>query len=274
MEQARGNLRDALAGLHNLAELLHSLRVGSKALAGALPGMYSACATIRGAVEEILSSVRARLPGDPALVELSEFFARRLEELENTIRYATDRPLNAKSRLALEQTMSRLSLELDTARGLLDLLAESISGRSVPLDLTELARQTAGPPSTGSWNRETIVAVLRPPAFGLELDVGARVATTLFGLGIELVAARSDHGVPYLCLGRDEDDSVSLRITQEIAPKGEELELAVRGLIEPTVSCLRAVARLIGAKFEWSATKVQFALTWPPAEGAKSSEAG
>lgn len=232
---------------------------------------------MRGAVEEILHGVRARLPNDPALTELADFFAPRLEALETALRYANSRPLNAKSRLTLEQSMSRLSLELDTARGLLDLLAESIFGRTMPLDLAELARQTAaGPPSTGSWNRETVVAVLRPPTVGLEVDASARVATTLFGLGIELVAARSSQGVPYVHLSRNPDGRVSFRITQETAPRGEELHIPARGLIEPTVSCVRAASRLIGAELAWSAANIEFALTWPPGleTGAQSSEAG
>ena len=277
LDQARGNLRDALAGIRNLAQLLHSWRVGSKTLASALPDMHSTSATMRGAVEQILTSVRTQIPTDPALRELSEFFAPRLEELESSLRYAMDRPLNAKSRLTLEHTLNRLSLELDTARGLLDLLAEATLDRSTPLDLGELVRQTAsGPASTGSWHRETLIAVMCTPDFDLELDVSARVATALFGLGVELVTARSDRGVPCLRLLQAENGAVSLCITQELAPRGEELQLTARGLIEPTASCLRAVCRLIGAELEWSAAKVQFSVTWPGeavSNGVQSGEA-
>jgi hypothetical protein len=257
-------------------QLLHSLRVGSKTLAGTLPDMHSTSATMRGAVEEILLSVRARIPTDPALRELSDFFAPRLEELGSSLRYATDRPLNAKSRLTLEHTISRLSLELDTARVLLDLLAEATLGRTTPLHLAELVRQTAsGPASTGSWHRATLVAVMCTPDFDLELDVSARVATALFALGVELVTARSDRGVPCLALRQADNGAVSLRITQERAPRGEELQLTARGLIEPTASCLRAVCRLIGADLEWSAAKVLFSVTWPAdaVSSAQSSEA-
>ena len=271
LDQARGNLRDALAGLRNLAQLLQSLRVGSKTLAGALPDMHSSAATMRRAVEEILAGVRARLPGDPALGELSDFFAPRFGELESSLRYALERPLNAKSRLALEHTTKRLSLELDTARGLLDLLAEAIAGRTTPLDLVELVRQAgSAPPSTGSWNRETIVAVMCTPRVDLELDVDARVATALLGIGIELVAARSDHGVPALQLGPGKYGAVSCRIRCETAPRGEELQLAARGLIEPTVSSVRAVCRLAGSELEWSAAKAEFTLTWPPSTAGRS----
>jgi hypothetical protein len=271
LDQARGNLRDALAGLRNLAQLLQSLNVGSKALAGALPDMHSCASTMRGAVEEILRVVGLRLPADPVIVELSSFFAPRFAELESALRYASERPLNAKTRLALEQTTKRLSLELDTARGHLDLLSDALSGRTTSLNLLELVRQAgSAPPSTGSWNRETLVAVMCTPELEIELDVDARVTTTLIALGIELVAARSDGGVPSLTLGVEQRGRVSCRIRQERAPRGEELQLAARGLIEPTVSSLRAACRIVGAELGWSATRAEVVLSWPPAVAGQS----
>src|SRR3954467_8205345 len=148
LNAARGTLREALSALRNFAELLHSVRVGSKALISVLPDVAAGCAPMRVTVDGLLVAVAAK----PGLAEASRalqaYFAPRLVHLDQELAAAAHRPLSAKSRIALEQVITRLSLELDTARGLLDLLVEAVSGRSVPLDLAELLLQSfAGPPS-------------------------------------------------------------------------------------------------------------------------------
>ncbi len=89
--------------------------------------------------------------------------------------------------------MTRLSQELDTARGLFDLLGDSIAGSPhAPRRARAVATKLSGPPSGGSWPRETLVATLSPNAAGLEVEVDPRVATSLIALGVELVADPSD----------------------------------------------------------------------------------
>src|SRR6187402_254168 len=161
VDAARGTLREALSGLRNFAELLHSVRVGSKALMTVLPDVASGCAPMRVTVDGLLEAVGARPPLAPASLALQAYFRPRFAELDRELAAAAERPLSAKSRLGLEQVITRLSLELDTARGLLDLLVEAVSGRSVLVDLAELVQQSfAGPPSGGSWNREHIRATM------------------------------------------------------------------------------------------------------------------
>ena len=188
LETERGNLRESLGGLRNLAQLLHSLRVGSRPLSNVMPDARDACDPLRHAMGEILAAAQSALGESEAADSLKAYVTPRLGELEAALTQASQRPLSVKMRLSLEECVTRLSQELDTARGLFDLLGESIGGRPIRLDVLELARQSfSGPPSGGSWPRETLVATLSGNARGLEVEVNPRVATSLIALGVELV---------------------------------------------------------------------------------------
>jgi hypothetical protein len=250
LDRARGTLREALSALRNFAELLHSVRVGSKALLSVMPDVGAGCAPMRATVEGLLTAVAARAEVGEARSSLEAYFTPRLAHLDRELEAAATKPLTAKSRLALEQVITRLSLELDTARGLLDLLVEAVSGRLVPLDLQELVQQTFnGPPSGGSWNRERIVATISFVQASVEVELNPRIATALFALGVELVAQRGA-GTPHVLVERDSTGSCRVSIDGSGAG-GEDLVLIARGVIEPTLPCLRAVAHISGVSLAW-----------------------
>lgn len=251
LELSRGNLRESLAGLRNLAQLLHSLRVGSRPLKSALPAARDACDPLRHAMSEILSLSREALGDAAASDSLEQYVTPRIAELESALTEAAELPLSVKLRLSLEERVTRLSQELDVARGLFELLSDSISKRPVRLDLLELARQSfAGPPSGGSWPRETLVATLLGSDLSLEVDVDPRAATSLIAWGVELLASPHDVSqVPHIRLSPHED---GCRIVIEQGPPtpGEDLMLRRRGIIAPTFPCVVAAARASGAAVE------------------------
>jgi len=182
LDAARGTLREAQSALRNFAELLRSVRVGSKALISVLPDVAAGCAPMRATVDGLLAAVAGRAELAQASLALKEYFAPRLSHLDQELAAAAHRPLSAKSRLGLEQVITRLSLELDTARGLLDLLVEAVSGRPVPVDLAGLLQESfAAPASHGSWNRDQIMATMS--------FVEADVEVELNDLGIDEEAA-------------------------------------------------------------------------------------
>jgi len=151
LDAARGTLREAQSALRNFAELLHSVRVGSKAIISVLPDVAAGYAPMRATVDGLLAAVARHAGMAEASAALKDYFTPRLSHLDQELAAAAHRPLSAKSRLGLEQVITRLSLELDTARGLLDLLVEAVSGRSVPVDLARSSTTTlVGPaPSDG-----------------------------------------------------------------------------------------------------------------------------
>lgn len=277
LDAARGTLREALSALRNFAELLHSVRVGSKALISVLPDVAAGCAPMRVTVDGLLRGVAEK----PGLAEASQalqrYFAPRLGHLDEELAAAAHRPLSAKSRIALEQVITRLSLELDTARGLLDLLVEAVSGRSVPVDLAELLQQSfAGPPSGGSWNRVQIAATMSFVQADVEVELNPRIATALFALGVELVALEGS-GTPRVVVDRDPAGRhrVNIERASSGVPGGDDLILIARGVIEPTLVCLRAVADISGVSLAWDAQTPSLRFAFPDrARPAPKDEVG
>ena len=81
----RGNLRESMAGLRNLAQLLHSLRVGTRPLSSVLPAARDACDPLRHAMGEILAAARSELRDSDAADRLHEYVTPRLQELETAL---------------------------------------------------------------------------------------------------------------------------------------------------------------------------------------------
>ncbi|MEO6600935.1 MAG: hypothetical protein ABIQ16_13735 [Polyangiaceae bacterium] len=271
-----------MSALRNFAELLHSVRVGSKALISVLPDVAAGCAPMRATVDGLLAAVAVKPGLADASQALQSYFAPRLANLDEELAAAAHRPLSAKSRLGLEQVITRLSLELDTARGLLDLLVEAVSGRSVPVDLAELLQQSfAGPPSGGSWNREQIMATMSFVQADVEVDLNPRIATALFALGVELVAHRSP-SAPHVVVDRDPAGRYRVNIERCGAGAGvgaraggDELILIARGVIDPTLICLRAIADLAGVSLAWDEPPPRLRFAFPErAKPAHTEEVG
>ncbi len=263
LELSRGNLRESLAGLRNLAQLLHSLRVGSRPLSNALPGARDACDPLRLPMNEILARAREVLVDGAACDSLEAYVTPRVRELESALTEAAERPLSVKARLSLEELVTRLSRELDIARGLFDLLSDSIACRPIRLDLLELSRQSfSGPPSGGTWPRETLLATLSGTSSELEVEVDPRTATSLIAWGVELVANPHDPlQTPHIRVSPRED-GCHLLIERRPAAPGEELMLRRRGIIAPTLPCVFAAARACGASLELDANASRFSLTF------------
>lgn len=276
LELARGNLRESLGGLRNLAQLLHSLRVGSRPLSSVLPGARDACDPLRQAMSEILARAKDALSDDAATLSLEAYVSPRVRELEAALTEAAERPLSVKMRLSLEERVTRLSRELDMARGLFDLLSDAIAPRPMRLDLLELSRQSfSGPPSGGTWPRETLPATLIGADRELEVEVDPRAATALIAWGVELVASADDPSqIPHIRLSPLEG-GCHILIERGYPERGEDLMLRRRGIIAPTLPCVTAAARATGAALELDASRGRFSLTFAGAfPGRKSGEPG
>ncbi len=273
----RGSLRESLGGLRNLAQLLHSLRVGTRPLSNVLPAAREACDPLRHASGEILAAVRSSLGETIAADSLNAYVEPRVRELETALTEASERPLSVKMRLSLEECVTRLSHELDTARGLFDLLGDAITGRPMRLDVLDLARQSfSGPPSGGSWPRETLVATLSSDIQELEIEVNPRTFTALITLGVELVTNPRDvTQVPHIRVSATAENGCYISIERQPDAQGEDLMLLRRGLIGPTLPCVAAAARARGAAVEFDAAASRFSLTFSKAfPGRMAGEVG
>jgi hypothetical protein len=133
----------------------------------------------------------------------------------------------------------------------------------VRVDLAELVQQSfAGPPSGGSWNREHIVATMSFVQAEIEVELNPRIATALFALGVELVA-HGGAGTPHVLVDQDEAGRYRVHIAPSARRDGEDLILIARGVIDPTLICLRAVARLSGVTLVWEEAASSLCFSFP-----------
>jgi hypothetical protein len=221
-----------------------------------LPDVIDAFAPMREATTSLLHSLAGAAALEPGRVALEKFLLPRLSLLEDALREAAPKPMSAGSRLRLESLVGKSSFELDAARGLLQLLEHSASGRSTCVNPTELVREAfTTPPSVRNSDRENVCAVLAGHVEGLEIDANPRVAMALLALGVELVSERSGPGEPTLWIHADRQGGCTIEVAQRSHATGEPLILVPRGVIEPTPVCLRAAARMDGAGLDWDEKK-------------------
>jgi hypothetical protein len=270
LEQARGELRDALGGLKNLDQLLRSLRVGPRALVTVIPDVHAACAAMRCAVTALLHEVGAKLGSDARATDaLRSFVLPRITTLEAALATAMNRAMSAKNRLDLERVVSQLARDLDCARELLDLLEEATSAPGIRLDLLELLQQTfkvADPAESGLGVR----TALDLPAESIELYLSPRVAMALFTIAAEFAGA---DGCPVRVAMRiTPSDECSVAFSRD--PAAARAKGQPRHVIEPIAICLEAVAHLLGARFEAAPDQSAVAFTWPEGSSTSSRRAG
>ena len=84
----------------------------------------------------------------------------------------------------------------------------------------------------------------------VEVELNPRIATALFALGVELVA-RGASGTPHVLVDRDQAGSYRVNIDRRQAADSDDLVLIARGVIEPTLTCLTAIARVSGVSLAW-----------------------
>jgi hypothetical protein len=266
-ETARGTLRETLGALRNLSQLLHSLRVAPKSLSSVLPDVIDALVPMRESATTWLTALGPDARVERAQAALSAFIFPHIDELGAALRDGAARPMNAKSRLALEDVVSRCSFELDAARELLQLLEDAVFARSVKLDPRDLVREAfTSPPSARAEGRTLVAATLSSHDLGQEIEINPRVAMMLVALGVELVGARPGRETPHVLITSDGEGSCIVRITRKAYATGEPLVLASRGVVAPTLSCLEAAAALTGGKIDWNAEREEFSLAYALAE--------
>jgi len=136
---AWGAVRDAITAIHNLEALLKSPRVGTRVLAGVLHEFLEGVNVLRGAFTQSAAEARSEATAR-ARKMLAEFARDRLDELERTMQRAMTSDFDARGRLALEQVVTRVSIDLDAAAELLDLSDRAEHAMETEILLAELAK--------------------------------------------------------------------------------------------------------------------------------------
>ncbi len=240
---ARGHFRDAMGSVRNFAQLLHSVRVGPKGIESVLPDVHAACAGIEPNARTLLEGVAPRLEDRSSVDELAAWLAPRAAELRDTLGAALGKPVNAKTRLALDQLVTRLSSELELARALVDLLDESAQGGLVRLSLPDLLRH-----AVSQRDESQRIEICVPEPLHGEALVNPHVASVALGVAARWVAERSS-GTPCLRLG-SRGDAPALQILAG-GETGERVSLPALPLTGPTLRTVEAAARRACVELEW-----------------------
>jgi hypothetical protein len=243
---AWGGVRDAVTAMHNLEVLLKSPRVGTKLLGEVLHEFVTGASVLRAAFTSAAESVRDR---DTSMARhaLAAFTASRLDELERTMQLAVESEFDARGRLALEQVVSRVTVDLDAAAELLDLSERAERPSETDLTVGQLALVSLSGRARGT-DREIAVRLVEP--VGCEDHPLVRADPHVFKRLIAFCVARVHAG------GADEVSArLGLRatsVTLEIsATRGPEAALAAVRLrlvrrIDPTDAVVDAAAASAG----------------------------
>jgi hypothetical protein len=247
VDSARGSFRDALGALGNLALLVGSVKVGSKAISGVLPDVLASCGSMREAAAELFGALEGWPGVRLARDELQTFVAKRIDELEANLDTFVREPLRTPERLDLDRLLGRVSPELDSAYSLMDMLEVAAHEPKVVLNVPELLRRRLADPPSGRRPQRLFTARI---ASRHEIGDGAIKPRALAAfVGAEAERLAEDGNEPSLvvsCLGGE----LGLEISGQPVPDGKEISVWAYGSIEPTVACLDGAASLIGVKIE------------------------
>jgi len=261
VDSARGSFRDALGALGNLAQLVGSVKVGSKAISGVLPDVLASCGSMREAASELFAALEGWPSVRLARDELALFVATRIDELERELEAFVQESLRTPERLDLDRLIGRISRELDAAYALMDMLEVATCEPRVVLNVPELLRRRLSEPPSGRRPQRVFTARIATRHRIGDGAVKPRALAAFVGAEAERLAA--DGGEPSFivsCLGNE----LGLEITMEPVTDGKEVSVWAYGSIEPTSSCLNSTASLIGVKIERRETSTLLRIATPP----------
>lgn len=246
LASASGVMRDTLGAIHNLVHLLGSVRVGPKGLARVIPDVQASCSQMVAAIREVVSTTEGAALGSKAVADTGQIVVARMKELERALGQAKKSSLRAADRLALERLVRTIALDLDGALELVELLTEASATGSVPVDVTDVIRESAVRVNQGTGRARRLSVTFEaatPPAIA---KMNPRLAMRLFAFGAAL-AADGARGVHVAIAATEES------CTLTIAPPaggGAVTVVAAPPLIAPSADCVAAVAKAVGARLE------------------------
>lgn len=282
IDVARGAIREGVAAIHNLGQLLRSPRVGPRPLARAIPEVREGCEALRGALDDLRTALGARLGAETDLAQLAgaalDLAARRVEGLALALEGNEKRPVEARRRLAVEGEVRKVAGDLDTVLWLVDLLAAVASPRPVQVDLAEVLRNRWSPVPAAS-------------SVPVRVDVGAdasfsgdpRVAPLLIELAVAVLARDVRESGARLRAERRDDGRLVVRVTREVAatpapavkaprgggkappapkpPPGLVLPVPLRASLPAVLDAASAAARLLGLELVANAAAGEVTIT-------------
>ena len=133
VRSARGSVRDILAALRNLENLLRSTKVGPRALSQIVHELRPSCQPLGEVFSALIDNVALQAQGPDLMRSMSAFARDRAVRLDDALVKASGSDMGARARLGLEGAVRQLGADLGALRELIELLHAST--RSAPTDL-------------------------------------------------------------------------------------------------------------------------------------------
>jgi hypothetical protein len=260
---ASGVMRDTVGAIHNLQHLLGSVKVGPKALARVIPDVHASCAPMMVAARDLVATAREKAQSAASAGELAELVVVRMRELERALDIANASSLRASDRLNLESTVGRVVRDLDGALELVELLVEASATSRVPVDVTDVVRESANRPDTGSGRGKKVRLTIEGPGEAVLVRVNPRLALRVFAFAVAAAAAEGKDGVHTVVTA----DATTCRLVVSTAPSQKDgVIVAVPPLIDLSFRCAAEVARGAGGSLEVGAAPASAIVTFPVAQ--------
>jgi len=262
LASASGVIRDTLGAIHNLVHLLGSMLVGPKALTRVIPDVQASCNQMVLAIREVVARTHGTKVHSLAVDDMAGLVATRMKALERALGQAQKGGLRAASRLSLERTVAAIAKDLDGALEIVELLSEASATGSVPVDVTDVIRESAVRTEQGASRTRRLSVTFTPLESAITVKMNPRLAMRLFAFSAALAA--------------DRERSVHVDISQTgetcllrigpAAKSSEAIIVAIPPLIGPTAECVAAVAIGVGARVDRTESGVTLTLPLAQAE--------
>lgn len=261
--EARGVLRDVLAAVRNLEDLLRSPRVGPRALAQIIPELKGFGTPLLVSVDQILWSVQeaAELPVDTAVAEVGAYVQALCGRLRDSLELALRAPLDAKSRLCFESALGQAGAELNSVRQLLDLLIQATERSDTELDIEEVIQVAFSEPPRTNPRASLVKVVAGYVHDGSEFRARPGVLLPLISIGVGMAPGPVKDPVFVSALCR-RGEPVVITMCRDCPVAGDEYLFESPFIVPPTFVSAQTAARLVGGSFDVGPDRVT--ISWRP----------
>lgn len=261
-EAAQGFVRDGLASLRNLENLLKSPRIGPRALGKVVAELRPGSQPLGDALVTLIDLVASREP-KLDVADLRECTRDRAKLMNDAIERAAQSDMGAKSRLQLEAQVMRLVAELDALRDLVVLLDAATGFIPTELDLNALAMESlAKLTPSGSRQPGSVLVATCPASDGATVVTDTRVIMPLVALSLGFVTGSGTKSVQ-MTSTMDSLGGAVLTCAEHTNGRPATIPCVPPRILEPSLGVACSAASLVGVTFAFDEAERRVRLVIP-----------
>jgi len=257
LTDALGAVREGVACIENLAQLLGSRRVGPRQLPHALPEVQAGCATLVSSLSALEVAMADQLANDQeglaGLRTMLAYASTQVSELHATLEGREAKgAIDTKERLRLEGAVVRVAGELNTLLRVVDLVGAAARSKTTAIDLGDMLEQRR------PLRRSPLTPVLAVMELWTTpmLVADARVVLELLEFAVATVV-RAGVDSPRIVVERGADEAMVITVAELVGELKVEpgatphvIDVARRAGLPEEGTVIRAAARKVGISVE------------------------